>query len=51
MTRAELLTRMSAGEFAYWMAFYEREQREQERARQRAEDRAHAQQLSRRLRG
>lgn len=47
MTRAELLRRMSAREFAYWVAFYRLEQREQEQARQKAEDRAKAQRMSR----
>lgn len=51
MTRSELLLRMSSHEFAGWIAFYNREQREQERAQQIAEDKARAKQLSKTLRG
>ena len=50
MTRAELNLRLSASEFAHWIAFYQLEQHEQEQARQRAQDRANAQRLSRDMR-
>ncbi len=51
MTRAELLDRMSASEFAHWVALYQREHREREKAQRDAEDKAKAQRLSRSLRG
>lgn len=51
MTRDELLIRMSSREFAYWIGFYQREQREQAQAQQRAEDLAKAQSMSRGLAG
>jgi len=41
---------MSAREFGEWIAFYQREQREQEQARQRAEDKARARQMAAQMR-
>lgn len=49
MTRSELLQRMSASEFAYWLALYQIEHRERERAQRDAEDKSRARQMSRRL--
>jgi hypothetical protein len=51
MTRAELLRRMSASEFAHWAAFYNLEAYERKRAQQQAEDRAKARSMVRGLRG
>lgn len=51
MTRAELLLRMSGAEFAYWIAFYQREQREQKEAQDRAQDKAEAMRMSRSMAG
>ena len=51
MTRAELLLRMSGSEFAHWMALYQLEHREQQRAQQHAEDRAKAERMARSMRG
>jgi hypothetical protein len=51
MTRAELLLRMSASEFAYWIGYYQREQREQAEAQERAKDKAEAQRMSQRMAG
>jgi hypothetical protein len=50
MTRAELLQRMSASEFSYWVALYQVEQHERERAQQDAENKARAQRLARSMR-
>lgn len=47
MTRAELLERMSAREFAEWIAFYTLEVQEREQAQKRAENRARARRMSR----
>lgn len=49
MTRAELLQRMSASEFAYWLALYNLEYQERERAQRDAEDKAKARQMARNL--
>ena len=46
MTRAELLERMSAQEFAQWVAFLQLEAREREQAQRRAKNRANARNLS-----
>lgn len=51
MTRGELIRRMSAREFAYWIAYYRREHREQEDAAADAKGKAEAQKLSRQLNG
>lgn len=51
MTRAELLLRMSGSEFAHWIAYFQREHREQQDARDRAEGKARAQQMARKLAG
>jgi hypothetical protein len=51
MTRAELLSRMSSSEFAYWIAFYNIEAHERELAHQDAENKARARQMASRLRG
>jgi hypothetical protein len=51
MTHAELQQRMSASEFAHWIAYHRRRQRAEERARQKAEDQAKAARLSRGMRG
>lgn len=49
MTRAELLQRMSASEFAHWMALYDLERRERERAERDAQDKAKARDMARNL--
>lgn len=51
MTRGELARRMSAREFAYWMAYYRREQRERADAEADAKGKAEAMRLSRQLNG
>lgn len=51
MTRAELLLRMSGHEFAYWIAFYQRERREQDEAQDRVKDKAEAQRMARSMAG
>lgn len=51
MTRGELVRRMSAHEFAYWIAYFRREKREQEQAQADAKGKADAQQLSRQMGG
>jgi len=50
MTRAELLRRMSAAEFAHWIAFYQIEAQERERSQQQAEDKARARAMAGRMR-
>lgn len=47
MTRAELVERLSASEFAHWIAFFQLEAYERERASKRAKNRAVAQRMSR----
>lgn len=47
MTRAELLTRMSGSEFAYWVAYHILERRDEERALRDARNRQQAQRMSR----
>lgn len=49
MTHAELLNRMSASEFAYWLALVGIEHQEREKAQRDAEDKARARQMSRSL--
>lgn len=51
MTRRELLSQMSIGEFIDWIAFFRLEQQDQEKARQDAEDRAQAQRVARQMSG
>jgi len=50
MTRADLVKRMSVTEIIDWMAFFKMEQEDQRRERERAEDRATAQQMARGMR-
>lgn len=47
MTRAELLTRMSGAEFAYWVAYHILERRDEERAQRQARNRQQATRMSR----
>lgn len=51
MTWDRLITEMSTSEFVHWMALYKLEDREQERARQDAQDKADAARAVRRLAG
>ena len=50
MTHEELLLRMSAREFAFWIALYRIEDRERRRNQQKAEDQTKAMQMSRSMR-
>jgi hypothetical protein len=47
MTRAELITRMSGSEFAYWVAYHILERRDEERALRRQRNNQYAMELSR----
>lgn len=51
MTWRRLSSEMDARELTYWMAFFRRDQREQERARQQAKDNAVAADMARGLAG
>mgnify|MGYP003581117805 CR=1 FL=1 len=51
MTRAELLRTMSTREYIKWIAFFQLEQEDQQRAMEDAQDRARAQQLAHQMSG
>jgi competence protein ComGF len=51
MTHKRLITEMSTSELIHWMAFFQRERREQERAQQQAKDNAEAQRVASRMAG
>jgi hypothetical protein len=51
MTRAELVQRMSASEFAHWIAFYNMEAHDREQAQKRAQRRSAARRMSAQMSG